>query len=177
MVPQRVSQCGVLLFLFFLLSLGGMLARGFYTTVRESIVYGFSMATDPQGMRWYLCATVVPSFLGRGVPSNALVQILVRRVGVFLLLTWLRLSATLVMTWLGPKIYLIRIYMKKRIMIRNLCNQTKDSTTPWITFMTQSFSPLYSLSTFQTVHIIFEALNARSTCILVERRSKYVSSN
>lgn len=53
-------------------------------------------------------------------------------------------------------------------MICNLCNQTKYSNTPWITFMTQSFFPLYSLCTFQTVHITFEALNTRSTCVLVE---------
>ena len=37
-----------------------MPAKGFYTTVRGSVIHGFGVAVDSRGVRWYLCVVVVP---------------------------------------------------------------------------------------------------------------------
>lgn len=45
--------------------LGQMRSRGFYATVRGLVVHGFSVATDPRGVRWYICAAAILRRAGR----------------------------------------------------------------------------------------------------------------
>lgn len=58
--PFDEQVCSGLIYFFLLFSsLGYMSVKGFYTTVQGSIVHEFSVITNHQEVRWYLCATAI----------------------------------------------------------------------------------------------------------------------